>query len=62
MCHGTQDQVVKEAYGQRSAGVMTKDLGMTVDYKRYPMAHSACPVRSRTVGALSRVMGLICSR
>lgn len=42
---GTYDQVVKETYGQRSAELIQKQLGMTVDYKRYPMPHSALPVR-----------------
>lgn len=60
---------MKEAYGQRSAGLMTKDLGMAVEYKRYPMPHSACPVRaahrnapavSALPAALSAVASLRC--
>lgn len=39
--------MVKEAYGQRSADLLKGQLGMAVDYRRYPMPHSAIPVRRR---------------
>ena len=41
-CHGTQDQVVRTAYGQQTHEAM-KAMGMNTELKLYPMAHSACP-------------------
>ncbi len=42
MCHGTADQVVRTAYGVQSKERLQL-LGISVDWKTYPMAHSACP-------------------
>lgn len=39
-CHGTQDQVVRMAYGERSAARL-RELGFTVDWRTYAMPHSA---------------------
>ena len=42
MAHGTQDRVVRTAYGVRSQEALTK-LGCRVDFQMYRMAHSAVP-------------------
>jgi len=41
MAHGSQDPVVPEPVGKRSAEHL-RSLGMSVDWKRYPMPHSVC--------------------
>jgi phospholipase/carboxylesterase len=39
--HGTQDNVVPEALGQRAVQLLS-ERGYHVDYQRYPMAHTLC--------------------
>ncbi len=53
MCHGTQDQVVKTEYGVRSAERL-KELGQTVEFLTYRMAHSAVPEELSAVAAFLR--------
>ena len=50
MGHGTQDQVVPEALGRRSADAL-KGWGYEVDYRTYPMAHSVSPQEIADVSA-----------
>ena len=42
MCHGTQDNVVQTRYGKQSCERL-QQLGVAVEWKTYPMAHSATP-------------------
>lgn len=47
--HGSFDPVVPESLGQ--AGVeRARALGYTVNYRRYPMAHSLCPQQIAEIG------------
>lgn len=39
--HGTQDNVVPEALGQRAFQLL-RERGYHVDYQKYPMAHTLC--------------------
>ena len=39
--HGTQDNVVPEALGQRAFQLL-RERGYRVDYQKYPMAHTLC--------------------
>ena len=39
--HGTQDPVVPFQAGERSAALL-RQLGFTVDWHAYPMAHQVC--------------------
>ncbi len=48
MCHGTQDQVVRTEYGQKSAERL-KELGCAVEWRTYRMAHSAVPEEIQAV-------------
>ena len=41
MCHGTKDPVVQPRFGSASVDKL-KALGVEVDFKTYPMVHSAC--------------------
>lgn len=41
MAHGAQDPVVPQALGQRSREVL-QGLGVSVDWRSYPMQHSVC--------------------
>jgi phospholipase/carboxylesterase len=49
MAHGTQDPVVPHAAGEHSAALLRK-LGFSVDWHRYPMAHSVCAEEIRDLG------------
>ena len=41
MAHGSEDTVVKTAYGRRSAEAL-RQLGCALEWHEYPMAHSVC--------------------
>ncbi len=41
MAHGAQDPVVPYSAGEQSAALLRK-LGFSIDWHRYPMAHSVC--------------------
>lgn len=47
--HGTQDPVVPFQAGERSAAVL-RELGFTVDWHAYPMAHQVCAEQIRDLG------------
>lgn len=49
MAHGSQDPVVPEAAGKRSAEHL-RSLGMNIDWKRYPMPHSVCAQEINDLG------------
>lgn len=49
MAHGQIDQVVPEGLGARSRDVM-RGLGVAVDWRSYPMAHSVCADEIRDLG------------
>lgn len=42
MGHGTEDPLIPMAIGQMTFEVL-QGLGSSIELKRYPMAHSACP-------------------
>lgn len=41
MCHGSQDEVVHERFGELSRDAMRAE-GLAVDWRSYPMGHSVC--------------------
>ena len=47
--HGSQDQVVSQALGMRSRAAL-EGLGVTVQWRSYPMAHSVCADEVRDLG------------
>ncbi|MGV8940542.1 MAG: alpha/beta hydrolase [Lysobacter sp.] len=49
MAHGSHDPVVPYQAGQRSAAVFS-ELGFTVDWHSYPMAHQVCAEQIRDLG------------
>lgn len=49
MAHGMQDPVVPFAAGEQSAALL-KQLGFTVDWLGYPMAHQVCAEEIRDLG------------
>lgn len=58
ICHGTLDPMVPESLGQQSVEAM-KALGLSPEYKTYPMEHSVCPEEIRDISAwFQKVLGL----
>ncbi|OEY67595.1 alpha/beta hydrolase [Marinobacter sp. X15-166B] len=53
--HGTRDPMVIEALGQRSVQAM-KQLGITANYKTYPMEHNVCLEEIVDIGAFIRAV------
>ncbi len=53
--HGTMDPVVPVALGQSSVQAM-KALGITANYKTYPMEHSVCLEQIVEIGAFMRTV------
>ena len=49
MAHGTMDPVVPVQAGQFSAGLL-RQLGFSVDWHAYPMAHQVCAEQIRDLG------------
>ena len=49
MAHGTQDPVVAPAWGSRSRDAL-QALGVGVEWRTYPMAHSVCADEVRQLG------------
>lgn len=41
MCHGSQDEVVQQQFGELSRDAM-RAAGLAVDWRSYPMGHSVC--------------------
>ena len=41
MCHGSQDEVVREEFGERSRDALRAE-GLMVEWHAYPMGHSVC--------------------
>lgn len=53
MCHGTEDSVVLPKFGEISRDAM-REVGLDVDWRTYPMAHSLCPEQVRDIAAWLR--------
>lgn len=49
MAHGDGDPVIPLVYAERSAQVL-KELGFSLDWHRYPMAHQVCVEEIRDLG------------
>ena len=58
MAHGEQDPVVPYSAGEQSAALL-RQLGFSIDWHRYPMAHSVCAEEIADLGGwLSRRFAL----
>ena len=57
MAHGTFDQVIPCAGGQRSAAILA-EIGYQVEWHEYPMMHAVCPEEIGHIGSwLRRCLG-----
>ncbi|WP_035230637.1 alpha/beta hydrolase [Alcanivorax nanhaiticus] len=53
VCHGSMDPVVPEQLGQRAAASL-KQMGLSPEYRTYPMEHMVCLEQIRDIGAWLR--------
>jgi phospholipase/carboxylesterase len=53
MCHGSQDEVVQEQFGELSRDAMRSE-GLPVDWRSYAMGHSVCAPEIRDISVWLR--------
>lgn len=53
VCHGEADGMVPETLGRQSIDTLTS-LGLTPDYRTYPMEHAVCPAEVTDIGDFIR--------
>jgi phospholipase/carboxylesterase len=53
MCHGSQDEVVHQRFGELSRDAM-RAAGLAVDWRSYPMGHSVCAPEIADISAWLR--------